>query len=214
MWFYTWFILLAIAVLRLTPTTLFVLTISTVIFAFFFQLVALFYLAIWCFGLLALAYRRWPQWLPGPIIAFIVSLGLASSSVTQTSIFGASVRLSDLAVGLSFAWLINVLKDRDIPVLMRMRGVNHRLSDVSYSLYVIHFPMMLLICGALAGVLGLETQLPRGLLPTDWRAISLYVGFLGCVLVFVFAFAWVFERRTGDVRRFVKKALLDRVSAT
>src|SRR5205085_140032 len=96
---------------------------------------ALFALLIWCSGALAYQWRRWPRSLTLAVIAFGLSLGVSLSA--RVTIGGLPFKLSDLLVGLSFAWLLALMKRRSYRLWKATERLNQSLSNFSYSLYVI-----------------------------------------------------------------------------
>lgn len=111
---------------------------------------------------------------------------VASKSTTQ---FG-----SDAVIGMSFAWLLIGLAGRP-PSTGWLRRVGTGLSEVSYTLYAVHFPILALLFFVWLG--------PQQFQPGLYAYLS-----FACLLVGTLAVAWAlwccFERNTDRVRRGVE----------
>ncbi|QVL33764.1 acyltransferase [Telmatocola sphagniphila] len=153
---------------------------------------------IWLLGVLV--YRIQPRfstrrrW-----IALLVTLGLFGASLG----YSKSLRLqeglgvsSDLVVGLAFATLCLVLAKWPrprIPILgPALEKIAIAAADLSYSLYTIHFPVVLLIAT--------HFYLPQKCFP-DLPAVLQYLGFLSLLLGIGAAFWYLCERHTPRIRR-------------
>lgn len=73
------------------------------------------------------------------------------------------------------------------------------LSEMSYSLYLIHFPLVLIIGGTVLG---------EGRLVPSPYGLAKYFCWLGLLLVIAWGFWYLFERRTLEIRRAVQQLLL------
>ena len=80
------------------------------------------------------------------------------------------------------------------------------MSSFSYSLYLIHFPLMLLLLGALHAT-GRFDGIGRGYSPTDFQGLLAYVTVASAVGLFAYAFAQITERQTPRLRRFLKRGV-------
>jgi len=128
-------------------------------------------------------------------LLFGTGLTLAALVLPQNTVFTVPYGLSrDLPLGISFAILLV-----GVTRLQTCHRAAHwitlagrRLSDLSYSLYLCHLPIILAISRFFIG----ETQLrPSG------SSYALFVGFLA-ILVFIAWLLWLlFERHTDFVRR-------------
>jgi peptidoglycan/LPS O-acetylase OafA/YrhL len=85
-----------------------------------------------------------------------------------------------------------------------LAGFNRTVADFSYSLYLTHFPVMILLVAAL-GTITANPGYATGFMPTDPVALATYAG----EVTLAFAFAWLFaqatERQTARVRGFLKR---------
>jgi peptidoglycan/LPS O-acetylase OafA/YrhL len=208
-WFYVWFAAVAAAVSGFRGARIAV-PLLTLILGYLFQWLALYYLVIWCLGIVAF---RWPTRATGvglPILALGVSLGLAAVKAGDVLIGGLTVSLSDFPVGVSFAWLLVRIKNRRVRWLEASLRPNLAASDFSYSLYVTHFPLVLLLSTGIASALGLWRELQSGLVPNNWRDLVVYVGTAAGACFAAFIFSLLFERRTAAARRGLKRLIASR----
>lgn len=105
--------------------------------------------------------------------------------------------VSDLVVALPTMILLLVLPNMRLNNLLVVRGAT-MLSDMSYSLYLFHFPFVAFCWFVFIA--------PTQIQPT----FSGYVGFLALAasaVAFCFAMWWLFERHTNRVRAFLKTRL-------
>lgn len=151
---------------------------------------------IWLFGVGAFWLGRFekvrtlcrhPLWLVGAGVLALASLAASKT----TSAFG-----SDWSIGLMFAlWVPGLASTpRGIPGL---RKLGEGLSEMSYTLYVIHFPLLALVFyGYFRG-----TQYQPALTGYAW-----YAALLAATLAVSIAVWWCFERNTASVRKRIEAA--------
>ncbi len=198
-WFYVWFGALALAMERKGRAWL--LPMLATLGLLLFHWSALFGLVIWCFGAVAYQWTRWPQWIILALLAFALSLGLSLSG--RFSLADVPFKISDIPVGLTFAWLLAVMKRRSYRSWTVTEKLNQALSNFSYSLYVIHFPTMLFFLALFTGLAGRVATIKQGSMP-DTPALIVYGATAASTFLFAFLFSQLFEARTGAVRRWMK----------
>lgn len=165
------------------------------------------YLGCWLVGL-GVVYVPRTKWLrPLPTIfafgglLFAVRLGQATfeeSELLRT--------LKNYAVAIGFALTVSAIRGRRVWWLEITRRFHARLADFSYSLYLLHFPLMLFLLGALYHFRGFQT-IGRGYDPTSTEGLGVYA----FVIISVYAIAFLFSRgteaHTASLRRFIKQRL-------
>lgn len=130
------------------------------------------------------------------LVAFALALGYSKST-------GLQVRLGlpvDAMIGLAFCVLCIALANLPAPknIHSLFGRLSHGMSAFSYSLYLAHFPLVVLI-GALGyGGARMQPGLTGLLHFTGWLVLLLAAGA---------AFWWLFERRTDGVRHFISRRL-------
>lgn len=158
--------------------------------------------AVWLLGVLACYLSR-----SLPLSRWSTPLLLAGSAVMTGTLYyaksaAAQAQLglpSDMLVGLGFFMLSLGLISRT-PSVRRANGINRllseifaRLSDVSYSLYLTHFPLVLSIGAHVYGGVKLK--------PDGTGSLS-FTGWLLLLWLCAWCFWWAFERRTVSIRAF------------
>ncbi len=123
----------------------------------------------------------------GKLNSLQLALGVPSELLTALS-------FCVLAVGLT-----NIKNNDQLPSWIQI--IVRKSSDISFSLYVIHFPLVVLIAGYFYGF---EKLRP------DAAGLTQYTLWLGFILIFSACFWWMFERRTNRIRRGVTLAMESR----
>ena len=199
-WFYVWFGITAFALQakRLAPVWIGLATLCLLLFHW----TALFYVAIWCLGALAYQWPRWPRSIILALIAFALTLALSMSDRAAGDIPNVPLKWTDLPVGIAFAWVVALMKRRSYRVWNGTEKFNQALSNFSYSLYVIHYPLLLCFVSLYATLLDV-TAIKQGLLP-DVLGLSVYGLVAASTFLSAFIFSRIFEARTGAARRWLK----------
>jgi hypothetical protein len=136
----------------------------------------------WLCGVVA-AFIPW-RYVERPLIA-LMSFGLvlvtvrAGQWVIQCTSYG--VQLRNYAVAASFAWLLVSMRSISMSWLERIAGFNKCTAEFSFSLYLIHFPLMLLLLAALFAT-GRFQQIATGYSPASTEGLFEY--FLVAALVY------------------------------
>jgi hypothetical protein len=146
------------------------------------------YFVIWLMGMAAAAFRiRFRRALP---CAAVLVLALANSR------FGTGpMYLRELFIGAACALLICAVKNgAGFPA--RFAGAHQRLSGFSYSLYVVHFPVLTLCTAIIYAFLGLPTQ-SGGLL----RNFGIFLFISTTCAGVSYAMSRVTEAKTPQIRR-------------
>ena len=208
-WFYAVFGLAVTAMLRRGATRLFLAALAL---AAILALGPLFvsYFGMWLigFGVACLKPRKvGPTWL-----ALLTLLAYLAFIRSHTDFFAVSLDRkigSNYGLALVFGWLIMTLRGRTVPLLDRLAGPNKFMADFSYSLYLIHFPIIWLSIAVLGRVSGNPGYF-TGFAPTDPVGLASYFGIVAFVIVLAWAFAQVTERHTKTLRDALKRRLIKR----
>lgn len=127
--------------------------------------------------------RGWPWRLAGGVLFF----GTLAASKTDHWLG------SDGAVGLVFAaWMLALAGAWRFPTWLN-RSVTG-LSEISYTLYVVHFPLLLFVAAVV---------LNGRQFPADLQGFFWFGGLAAAVLAISAAMWWLFERNTDRVRKWV-----------
>ena len=161
-------------------------------------------------------------WLVGLAVAFVprlrlghplLALGAFLLLLICIRLFGTSVKeneltrtLKDFLVAIVFAGVVVSMRQFNSMILKRLANINAFMASFSYSLYLIHFPLMLFLLGALFST-GRFPSIGTGYSPAQIEGWLVYAG----VALACFACAWAFsqltEQQTGKARRWLKQRI-------
>jgi peptidoglycan/LPS O-acetylase OafA/YrhL len=164
-------------------------------------------LGLWMIGTAVAVVPR-PRWLSPVFTLPLFLLALIVARAAQ-GFFDASAVYRDAknyAVAIAFAMVLVSLRGRRYPWLERIARPNAFMASFSYSLYLLHFPLMLFVLAALYAT-GAFPGLERGFLPTEGRGLLLHAVTIGIVYVASWLFSRGTEQRTNAVRRVLKQWL-------
>ena len=118
----------------------------------------------------------------------ILLLFVAALLYSKSPTFQSRLRINpDLLVGGSFALICTSLSERP-PILSKFA---RQISDMSYSLYLTHYPVVVLIG---------TYFYPSKLVPT-FALVLQFLAWLAALLLVGWVFWWLFERHTDSLRR-------------
>lgn len=155
------------------------------------------YYPIWLFGVAArVAVARHVT----PVAATLLALLVVAVALVAGRLDYGSGQLNDYLLGFGLAV---ILADSRV---VRFRGwlgrANERLAGFSYSLYTIHFPILMLALAMLRASGALPARLPPG--PAAW---ALFVSIVAAAYAIAWIFAQATEAQTGRMRRLISGAL-------
>lgn len=157
-----------------------------------------------CWVLGALAHQAPESWhwlrhrVTGAVLLclFLTGLGMSRLEWIPTAI----PRQDELTVALlCAAWCAHLHVSPRQTGSRRFWAWATRLSDMSFSLYLIHMPLVLLLVGAWS---------TAPYLPPTMSTWCLFLGFAVLIVIASWWFWYLFERRAPDVRRFMLKQLV------
>lgn len=111
-----------------------------------------------------------------------------------------------------FAWLILSIRGRKAAWLEQMAPFNKVMADFSYSLYLIHFPLIFFSLALLGRVTGLA-GFRRAFSPTDKVGVATYIAMILFCLAAAWCFSRVTERRTAALRLMLRARFLGKSEA-
>ncbi len=213
-WYYTAFALLAGGLLAPSRGRKAALLVLLLLLTVLLPPRLMLWVCVWCLGVAAAEWiergRRFPPfWLGallfgGALIASRLSHNVETAA-DEAGVFSGFGR--DLLFGLAYTLLLVCAATglRRAPSFSRL---HHRLADFSYSTYVIHFPVMLLMVAVAFsfGLVGVQVQ------PTTFNLTFLFV-WIALVYVCCYGFFWLFERHTDKIRRGLGSLLLGQPKA-
>lgn len=135
------------------------------------------------------------QWRFVALLAFLAAIAHAKLS----NPLGLASHWNDGCIGLSFAfWILTMGHETTGSKCGPLSGLALWLSSISYSLYLFHFPLVLLIFAGGYRQMALEFNAHSLLHFVFWLAVILALSHLAW---------WAFERRTSEVRAFLSRKL-------
>lgn len=161
---------------------------------------------LWLLGVIAALPGL--KFLRKPRLALLTLLGLLVAARLhdyQSQPSAIAYYVMELAPTVAFAWLIFSARGHHYPWLIRLQPLNQWLASFSFSLYLVHYPVMLALIVAL-GQLGVE-GLRVGYQPNDLTGIAVYLGVFAAVVIFSYGFALLTERQTGRIRTLITSQL-------
>jgi peptidoglycan/LPS O-acetylase OafA/YrhL len=164
-------------------------------------------LGLWSIGV-AIGLVPAGRWRSLPVATGVFLLLLLGARLSKDVLDTSAVlrEAKNYAIAMSFAYLVCCMRGRRFPWLEKIARPNAFMASFSYSLYLLHFPVMLFLLGALHAT-GLFPGIARGFDPTNWSGISVYLMVTLLVLGSCWLFSLATERNTERVRRLLKSKL-------
>jgi peptidoglycan/LPS O-acetylase OafA/YrhL len=164
----------------------------------------LLYGSIWLLGALARMSRRalipWP-WVSGllTLAALLVGPRIATHFPNPPADF-----ISDFVVGLFFTWFLISLLHSDRSAALPFARVHTTLAGFSFSLYLLHFPFILLACAWTEATWGKGLAMtPGGWFPAAFACLLIVAANL-----YAWGVSLLTERHTAAVRGWVSRRLM------
>jgi peptidoglycan/LPS O-acetylase OafA/YrhL len=169
--------------------------------------------SIWCVGLATALICRRPRVRIHPAIGLAVFIATLLVSRYERSGGGADLLMSafdDLVVGVGFSFLIYCVASRASGVLMGSSAerANSALASFSYSTYLIHYPILMLVVCALSAM-----HHPLKVQPSASAMLALIPISVAIVGV-TFFFYLLAERHTDVVRGYAERLFMGRAGKT
>lgn len=202
-WYYITFPLAMIAfgAIKMAKVKRLIFAISLLLVFYFFAYHVVGGFIIWLFGVVVfLIYQKnlfkWGYWFTaGSFFLLLVSLVASKSPALASSV----IVPTDFVVGFTFSLFLISLRNIEKKEWVRkyLSKISFWLSDISYTLYVFHFPLLILIYGLFYK----DQQLRLGT-----SAMIQYMGWLILLIVLSRVFWILFEKNTPVVRNLMFKA--------
>jgi peptidoglycan/LPS O-acetylase OafA/YrhL len=163
---------------------------------------------VWAIGFAAACIRpgrTGPWWVPlAALLAWLAFMRINTETISPSMML---IFAADYVLAVLFSWLILSMRNTRLPLLERLGRFNKAMADFSYSLYLVHHPLLMFMVAVLGTSTGLA-GFAAGFQPNDPVGLGLYP----VLLVAIFALCWLFaqatERHTGKLRRWMKRKLL------
>lgn len=204
-WFYAVFGLLMTAALRPRYRVLLVVLAVAACGMLGLQFVGFFGLWLIGFGVACIAPRRVGHPLI-PLVMLLAYLGTLRAFSAVIDADSSRLLLSHYGLALIFAWLLLSMRSRRVAGIETLGRLNKFMADFSYSLYLIHFPLLLLAIAVLGRITG-DPGYFKGFAPTSVGGLLSYVAIAVFLLVAAWLFAQFTEARTARLRSWLKNRL-------
>jgi peptidoglycan/LPS O-acetylase OafA/YrhL len=198
-WYYLLFPLLLICLRSRRPSAIVTALVATAVCALAAGPTALTLFPAWLVGVVAYEVSRrttrWLEQLSAPVLGILQLAGGGAVLVTIVVAHALHLpapleALTDATVAAAFLVLAAVEVEGSRP-LNFLLAIGHRGGEMSYTLYAIHLPVLLLLCAALNG---------GGARSLGLNVFGLFVAMLFAVLIIAFGLSVVTERRTNRMR--------------
>jgi peptidoglycan/LPS O-acetylase OafA/YrhL len=161
---------------------------------------------VWLFGLVAYSYSRdrfrWPVVAIASFLMLACAVRIMSAGPPPGNV---PANLVVLAEGAAFAWVLISMRHVNSRWLVKLAPFGSRLASFSYTLYLIHYPVMLIIIALTARLFGLD--LMQGFAPASALGIGIYVSIFVLVMIVSWLFAAVTEAHTAKVRYWLRQKI-------
>jgi peptidoglycan/LPS O-acetylase OafA/YrhL len=156
---------------------------------------------IWLLGMMAYCFlndERFGKWVASPLffttalLLFVVGLW-----PTAVNVGGGKwgVLFGDMMLSVGCAGVLPYLARRDWLKEWYVKTTTY-LSEISYTLYLVHFPLLVFILFGFG---------KRGIAVPSLETLPIFAALFIAVLIFSRFFWYLFERRTSDVRHWIEK---------
>lgn len=142
-------------------------------------------------------------------LSAIVGIPLFNRYLGGFELAGWKYTGSMFATAALFAGLLYLHANAKLPSSERLRSINLAFSDFSYSLYIIHFPIVMLTLSVLIVGSGGLVGARSGFLPTSPWVAGAYLFALLVAVLSSWVFSKIFEKGSWKVRRWLKAMLAD-----
>lgn len=158
---------------------------------------------IWLFGVIVFnIYNRSRYNAPFTLVTLSAALFGSSLFLSKTGYSTIFAPLSsDIVCAILFSLFLISINNKTCPERWQrsIAAASKRLSDFSYSLYLFHFPVVLLIYAAFYSEQQLEFNAVNVLKFGLWMVLLAAIGY---------GFWWLFEKRTENIRKFMHSKVL------
>jgi peptidoglycan/LPS O-acetylase OafA/YrhL len=199
-WYYLMFPLLAYAVFGARARARVACVALLTAASWFVQGPMLDYFVVWLIGLA-------PCLLTRPLIkkSWIPAILLVGTFVMARFVwFGLlSMLEQDLILAVTFVLLVNSYDYTGSFGASRFLGLNHKLAGFSYSVYLLHWPLAMLLVAASERALGFGLRMTE----FNWRTATFLAALVFAVYLYAWAVSLFTERKTPAVRRWLSSLL-------
>lgn len=158
------------------------------------------YFFIWCIGLSVALLNR--KIIKNPILALILFITVLI--ISRFDLITIQY-LSDLLAAISFGIFLLSMKEINSSFLYRTKKINSILAGFSYSLYLLHYPLIVFLLSVWVSIFQISNfsteYQPSGV------GIAIYLSMMIIIIAIAYVFSLVTENNTALVRRWLKRKL-------
>lgn len=202
-WFYIVFSAFALLRIGQSRTVTITLFFILLIFIYFFNIEFIRLFGYWLIGVFAGIMK--PNINIKPIYAFLVVLSslIFSRFYISPSSSWIDLTATNYFVAMSYGLLILSIRNKNIFFFKKFAKINKFLASFSFSLYLIHFPLMLFLLAVL-NQFQFFSEITVGFSPTSYKGIMLYVLLIFIICLISYIFSLFTEKKTFIVRNWMK----------
>lgn len=207
-WFYIAFGLALVATAARARRDIVIRAIVLVALALFLGADFFVFFGLWLIGV-AVAQIPW-RYLERPLVAlalFAAMLLVARFGMGAVHATPLVLAIRNYAVAASFGWVLLSMRGVSFKPLETIAPLNAFMAKFSYSVYLIHFPLLIFLLSALYAT-GRFPGIATGYSPADRQGLAVYGLVAVAGFVFAYLFAMATELQTGKLRRLMKRQLL------
>ncbi|MBS1708466.1 MAG: acyltransferase [Armatimonadetes bacterium] len=164
------------------------------------------YFLVWLLGS-ALAWARACPAKPARLLAWFSFVGFLAALAVGRAVKSIPELAADAVIAITFTGFVYGLMNADMRPSTKSLYVwaATKLSEISYTLYLVHVPLLVFFAAGVMHGKQLPPTLPN---------LAMLLPVLALVLGYAWLMWWLFERRSNDVRVFVERLMLRQAKAS
>ena len=205
-WFYIVFAIFALLKLEQKKHVRALLLLFILFFLYFFGLEFLKLIGYWLVGVFAGAIKPFNMIRPFHAFLLVLSSLVFSRFFINPSSSSFELALTNYIVAICYGLLILSIRGKDIYFFIRFASINKFLASFSFSLYLLHFPLMLLLL-AILNNFQYFSEISLGYSPTNFKGLAIYFLLIVFISFLSYLFSLFTEKKTYLMRNWMKKNL-------
>ncbi len=208
-WFYIVFAIFALLKLGQGKYVTVLLFSFMLLFLYFFRFEFLLLLGYWLVGVFAGTMKPSKKIKPSFAFFIVISALVFSRFFINLSSSATEIAVTNYIIAISYGLLIFSMRGKEFNFFIKFSSINKSLASFSFSLYLLHFPIMLLIL-AILSQFQIFAGISIGYSPTSLIGLAIYFSLIIFICFFSYIFSLFTEKKTYIVRNWMKENLLTR----
>jgi len=208
-WFYIVFAVFALLKLGQGKYVTVLLFSFMFFFLYFFRFEFVLLLGYWLVGVFAGTMKPSTKIKPSFAFFIVISALVFSRFFINLSSTATEIVVTNYIIAISYGLLILSMRGKDFNFFIKFSSINKFLASFSFSLYLLHFPIMLIILAVLSQY-QIFAGISIGYSPTNLIGLAIYFSLIIFVCFFSYIFSLFTEKKTYIVRNWMKENLLTR----